>query len=219
MPALINLLVPVGNLLGWSTAPALASGWGLLDTDETRQIIRAASANPRTRWCCTVIGPDGSAIAHGCARGQHRWTQATQESQSDPGGTRDGPTPRQATQLGDLLRRLNATLHPIAKGDCDHAHAENGYTPSRTLKHLIRARTATCPAPGCNAQSCNNDIDHTIAYPTGATDECNLSPPCRRHHRVKQARGWRLEQPEPGVMRWTTPAGRIYISTPTVYDL
>ena len=31
-PALINLLVPAGTLLGWGTAPGEAAGWGLLDT-------------------------------------------------------------------------------------------------------------------------------------------------------------------------------------------
>ena len=121
--------------------------------------------------------------------------------------------------LAELLRRLNLTLHPIAKGSCDHQHREDRYTPSRALKHLVRARTATCPAPGCGAQAYHNDLDHTVAYPVGATDECNLSPPCRRHHRVKQAPGWQLSQPEPGVMRWTTPSGRVYTTRPTVYEM
>src|ERR1700733_10917257 len=35
LPALINLLVPAGTLLGWGTAPAQASGWGLLDAEGT----------------------------------------------------------------------------------------------------------------------------------------------------------------------------------------
>lgn len=34
-------------------------------------------------------------------------------------------------------------------------------------------------------------------------------PLCRHHHR-KQAQGWRLEQPEPGVVIWHTPVGRVY---------
>jgi len=31
---------------------------------------------------------------------------------------------------------------------------------------------------------------------------------------VKQARGWVLEQVSPGVLTWSTPAGRRYIVTP-----
>ena len=55
LPASINLLVPIGTLLGWSAAPAHANGIGLLDPDETRAIVQAASQHPRTRWCATII--------------------------------------------------------------------------------------------------------------------------------------------------------------------
>ncbi len=225
MPAQINLLVPVGNLLGWSTAPALAGGWGLLDPEQTRAVVAAASRNSRTRWCCTLIAPDGSAIAHGCASGRHPWTPARppgsagKQPSAESSGSRDGPSLGQAAEFADLLRRLDITFHSIAKDECGHGHAEDRYTPSRKLKHLVRARTATCPAPGCDAPSYRGDLDHTIPYPAGATDECNLSPPCRRHHRVKQSPGWKLDQPEPGVMRWTTPAGRTYTTNPTVYEI
>ena len=213
-PALINLTIPAGNLFGWSSAPGEIGGWGLTDHDDTRRLAEAASQHPQTRWCFTLLGPDGTAVAHGCARGPHPWIPPP-----DGGRTRDGPDARQAAALAEFLRRLNVTFTPIAQGSCDHRNAEDRYTPSRTLRHLVCARTATCPAPGCGAQACHNDLDHTVAYPDGPTDECNLSPPCRRHHRVKQAPGWTLTQPEPGIMTWTTPAGRSYTTRPTVYDV
>jgi hypothetical protein len=53
------------------------------------------------------------------------------------------------------------------------------------MRHLIQARTATCCAPGCTRPAAKNDIDHTIPWPAGATDQCNLSPPCEHHHMVK----------------------------------
>ena len=49
-------------------------------------------------------------------------------------------------------------------------------------------------------------------YPT-------LAPLCRHHHRCKQAEGWQLDQPEPGVLRWRTPAGRRYVTTPTEHPV
>jgi hypothetical protein len=52
----------------------------------------------------------------------------------------------------------------------------------------------------------------------GATDQCNLGPKSRRHHKAKQAPGWKVEQPEPGVIRWTLPSGRVHTTRPTVYD-
>ena len=43
------------------------------------------------------------------------------------------------------------------------------------------------------------------------------APPCRHHHRCKQAEGWQLAQPEPGLLIWRTPAGRSYATGPTTY--
>jgi hypothetical protein len=94
-----------------------------------------------------------------------------------------------AALLLDFIRALNIILEPIARGTCDHQHAETRYVPSRKLRDLVRARTMTCDAPGCNAQAVYCDLDHVVPYPEGPSDECNLGPKCRRHHRVKQAPG------------------------------
>jgi hypothetical protein len=118
-----------------------------------------------------------------------------------------------------MLHRLNITLEPIARDTCDHRHAENRYVPSRKLRHLLRARNQTCTAPVCNAQAVYCDLDHTVPYPDGPTDQCNLNPKCRRHHRVKQAPGWTAAQPAPDTSTWTTPSGRTHTVTPTAYDL
>ena len=206
MPALINLIVPAGTLLGWSSAPAEAGAWGLLDRDETRTIVNAAARHPRTRWCATLTAPDGTALAHACARGPRPALLDDLEPQPPP------------ARLTELLHRLNLTFTPIARGTCDHTEAEDHYTPSRRLKHLVRARTATCDAPGCQAQALNTDLDHTIPWPGGPTSQGNLAPRCRTHHRAKQAPDWNVEQLTPGVTRWTLPSGRIHTTTPTRYD-
>jgi hypothetical protein len=218
-PALINFLVPAGTYLGWSTAPAEAAGWGLFDGQETRDLVRAAAMHPRTRWCATLVGPDGTAIAHACAAGQHPWLADIPPPPGTPGTQHpDGPDPPQAAQLAEVIGRLGLTFRPIAKGGCDHGTAEDRYTPSRQLRHLVRARTDRCDAPGCDAPAVNGDLDHTIEYPAGISCQCNLGPKCRRHHRCKQSPGWKLQQPEPGIMRWTLPSGRVHTTRPTVYD-
>jgi hypothetical protein len=222
LPALTTITISAGTLLGWSDAPAEVAGFGLLDPGSARDLIAAASRHPRSRWCITLLGKDGEAIAHGCASGRHPWTPPP-GNRGSPGNPRDGtaragPDDHQREQLAGLLRQLGITPVPIAKGACDHKTRENRYRPSRRLSHLIRARTATCPAPGCNAQAIHSELDHTVPYPAGKTDECNLSPPCSRHHHAKHAPGWKLEQPEPGVMRWTLPSGRIRTTRPTRYD-
>ena len=83
---------------------------------------------------------------------------------------------RPAARLRHLLQALKIVFDPIAQDTCDHRSAENHYTPSRKLKDLIRARTLTCDAPGCNAQARYADLDHTTPYPDGPTDQCNLRP-------------------------------------------
>ena len=214
--AVINLLVSAGTLLGWSSAPGEIAGFGLLDPQATRDLTEAAAGHPETRWCVTVVGPDGTADAHGCAPGRHRW-RPPPESSAEPRPPGQPPTAEQAAQVAGLLRRLGVTLAPIAKGTCDHRHHSDKYVLSRKVKHLLRARANKCTAPGCNRPAAEGDADHTIPWPEGPSCECNLGAPCRYHHRNKQAPGWRLEQPEPGVMKWRTPSGRTYATYPTRY--
>ncbi len=155
----------------------------------------------------TITAPDGTALAHGCARGPHpRLLDQL------------GPQPPPA-QLTELLRRLSLSFTPIARGARDHADAEDGYVPSRKLRHLVRARTVTCDAPGCPNPATTTDLDHTLPWPDGPTSQANLAPRCRTHHRAKQAPDWKVEQLAPGVTRWTLPSGRTHVTTPTRYDV
>ena len=111
LPALINITIPAGTLLGWSDTPADVGTWGLMDAETARGLIEAASRHPRTRWCYTLTGPDGEAIAHACARGSHPWTPPPAPT------TRDAPgDAHRMTQLAELLTRLNAAPEPIARG-------------------------------------------------------------------------------------------------------
>jgi hypothetical protein len=96
-PALITVLVPAGTLLGWSHAPGEAGTWGLLDAGDTRALVQAASAHPRTRWAVTVTGPDGTARAHGRARGPHPWAPepgGNGARGSSPGGSSPATPPQ-----------------------------------------------------------------------------------------------------------------------------
>jgi hypothetical protein len=216
--------VPLGTALGTSGAPGEAAGFGPLDADTARDLIAAAARHPDTRWCLTALHPDGTAAAHACAAGRHpppgpRRTSSTPSAPGPP-GARAGPDPPPDAPVPDLVRDLAGRLTLIARGSCDHRHAEPGYVPSRRLRHLISARTTQCAAPGCGRPAARCDLDHTVAWENGGiTCECGLGPACRHHHRCKQSQGWKLEQPSPGVMVWTTPGGRTYTTTPTVYTI
>ena len=71
------------------------------------------------------------------------------------------------------------------------------YTPSAAVARLVRAREATCRWPGCTRSSESCDLDHTIAYPDGATTPANLGPLCRRHHNLKTHHGYTLSNLPP----------------------
>jgi hypothetical protein len=167
----------------------------------------------------------GEAVAHGCAPGQHRWNPNMYRT---GGGDRDGPFPapdrdtvpgradlRQAAT--EFIASLRVKLAPIAKGTCQHAHRTDKYVIPRALKHLVKARKATCIAPGCNRAAADGDADHTIPWPQGMSCECNLGAPCRYHHRNKQAAEWELTQPQPGTFSWKAPSGRIRTTSPSTY--
>ncbi len=135
-----------------------------------------------------------------------------------PSGPRPGPRPQ---ELAAFLRALSITLTPIARGENVRPQPARRplHPPAAPCSTWIRARTARCIAPWLHhPRSPTCDLDHTTPWPDGPTDQCNLAPPCRHHHRVKQAPGWTLNQPQPGIMGWTTPAGRTYTTTPTIYD-
>jgi hypothetical protein len=193
LAAQVTLTLPWATSLGTSGTPGEAGGFGLLDPGTARDLAAAAARHPDTRWCYTALNPDGTAAAHACAPGPH------------PGGP---PDPR------------TLKFNTVIRGPCDHAQAHGGYRPSRTLRHLIAARNATCTAPGCGQPAARCDLDHTTPWHHGGpTCPCNLAPLCRHHHRCKQAQGWWLEQSEPGVLRWRTPAGRTHTTTPTIYPI
>jgi Domain of unknown function (DUF222) len=249
LAALITITIPWS---AWTGRDGVADvdGFGPADADDARDLAAAAARDPRTRWCATVLHPDGTAAAHGCAPGRHPppGTPATPGSGPGPGsgasprpepGSGPGPRPSREPDSGpaagpdpppspdpptgpdprEWIRRSRIQLTPVARGTCDHAQAEAGYQPSRKLRHLVRARNTRCTAPGCSRPAARCDLDHTIAYDQGGrTCECDLAPLCRHHHRCKQAHGWHLEQPEPGVLIWHTPAGRTYTTGPTQYD-
>ena len=293
-------------MLGFSDVPGEVAAFGPLDADVTRNLVGAAGLHPATRWCVTVVDPDGQAVGHGCARRKHSPPTSSPAGDSDPPGDRPGgndrpsgggnrpgggdppggndrpsgggnrpgggdppggndrpsgggnrpgggngaprngggngpprngggerrpeggsgksaPDPPSALhglnlQARTFIQQLGVKITPLAVGTCDHRNEEQGYQLSRRLRHLIAARTMYCSAPGCRRPATRCDFDHTIAYEAGGRScECNVRPLCRRHHRCKQAPRWALEQPNPGIMIWTTPAGRRYKTEATRY--
>ena len=178
--AMITITVPHTALDGGTGAGGAGevAGFGIVDPADTRDLLAAAARNPATRWCLTVLDPDGTAAAHGCGTGTRPWPPG----QGPPGQGPPGQGPPGPGTLRGLLELLNITdLTPVIRGPCQHARAEDRYRPGRRLRHLIRARNTTCTAPGCGRRATGCDLDHTDPWHHGGrTCECNLAPSCKR---------------------------------------
>ena len=216
--------MPLSAWLGWTQAPGDVPGYGPVDADDSRTLAGLLAQRPGNQWCVTLTDPAGHPIAHACAR--HGPPGTTSPAGSSPGGPgqRASPAtpapgshnPRPPPRSPDWLRSLTFTT--LQTTGCTHPRESRGYQPAPSLRHLIHIRNPTCTGPGCRRPATRCDLDHVIPYDHGGrTCECNMHPLCRWHHRAKQTYGWRLGQPQPGVLVWTTPSGRAYTTTPTRY--
>ena len=88
------------------------------------------------------------------------------------------------------------------------------YRPSARMAKRIQARDRRCRFPGCTVAAVFCDLDHVRPWPAGRTADDNLLCLCRRHHRVKQRRGWRVTLGPDGVATWTDPTGRVRTTYP-----
>jgi len=72
-------------------------------------------------------------------------------------------------------------------------HTRTPHDPTKAMREFVDGRDRHCRFPGCTRSATVCDNDHTVPFDLGGpTCPCNLAPLCRRHHRLKQARGWRL---------------------------
>jgi hypothetical protein len=234
----VNLTLPLATWLGTSDSPGELAGLGPILADDARALAHALATRPGNRWCLTITGRGGQAIAHGCT--------STNGSREDPTG-RNGPCgdgggnggggsgggrrrtrqdragqtstgPPGTLTVSTPAGPLTITVSPLAVGICTHQRETLAYHPTAGLRHALHIRQRTCSAPGCRRHATSCDLDHTTPYANGGrTCECGLAPLCRRHHRAKQTHGWTLRQPQPGVLIWQLPHGRTHRVEPDPY--
>ncbi|HEU0183560.1 MAG TPA: HNH endonuclease signature motif containing protein, partial [Agromyces mariniharenae] len=89
------------------------------------------------------------------------------------------------------------------------------YRVPADLAGYLRVRDGTCRFPGCSRRAVGCDIDHTRDWATGGdTRHDNLAHLCRTHHRLKHNTRWRMSPMPSGDIRWTSPAGHEYMTSP-----
>jgi hypothetical protein len=114
----VNLVLPAATWLGLADTPGEIAGTGAADAATCRDLAAVLAAHPATRWCLTLTGPGGQAIAHGCARA--------------------GPGPPGTADPRAWLTRM--TITPIETGtrppDLDHPQRPPLLHPPRTVPIL-----------------------------------------------------------------------------------
>lgn len=203
----VDLVMPLATWLGFSDTPGEVAGYGPADADSCRDLADRLARSPATRWCITLTDAAGRPVGHACAR------HGPGCGPGPPGPPGTGPPSHGMCPAGGDLQGWLAGLRMVIfqSGTCAHPRQSLLYQVPRPLRHLIQARQRSCSFPGCRRPARRCDLDHTIPFDQGGkTCECNLTPLCRRHHQAKQTDGWRLDQPEPGVLAWTLPHGRSY---------
>ena len=125
-----------------------------------------------------------------------------------------------AVALRAGAKAFSARPSQTAAGGCTHEEASPGYRVPDSMRALVEARDRTCGFPTCRQPAWRCEQDHSIAYRLGGpTCPCNLSPECARHHHLKHLPSWRLDQPRPGVLAWTTPARLTHTVTSGPYPV
>ncbi|TQK18256.1 uncharacterized protein DUF222 [Microbacterium sp. SLBN-154] len=93
--------------------------------------------------------------------------------------------------------------------------AVDRYTPHPSQTRFLNARDVTCRTPGCRRPAKLCDKDHSRDFALGGpTSNDNLCNECVRHHTLKHATNWHVEQLPGGILTFTSPGGKIYDSHP-----
>jgi hypothetical protein len=87
------------------------------------------------------------------------------------------------------------------------------YRPPTAVADYVTVRDRTCQFPGCRAPASRCDLDHRQPFEVdGDTCPHNLDLLCRAHHRLKTFTRWRAEPAANGLLTWTSPLGRTYVT-------
>jgi hypothetical protein len=201
----VELTVPWTTATGATNDPGVLAGFGPIDADTARAVLAGevarlatpSSAGTGMRWRHTLTDDGGRLLNTTIPSTTGRATRPTRYVAAD----------------GGAVDAADAESVPAANAPAEDEPTRR--TPGSALAAWIAARDRTCRAPGCRVPARAADIDHTIDHAAGGlTSHENLAILCRHHHRLKHAGGWRVTQPEPGTLVWTSPTGREYTRAP-----
>jgi hypothetical protein len=136
-------------------------------------------------------------------------------------GTLDGTIPIDLTTASKLAGRAKSLIRLLT-------HPETGvvlsvgrkrYKIPKDLRLWLMIRDQTCRYPGCGKPARSSQVDHTHEWhESGETEHTNLAHLCQFHHTMKTLGLMQAQQAADGsgVLTWTFPSGRTYVTHPAV---
>ncbi len=119
----------------------------------------------------------------------------------------------------EVARRLACNAHitlsfDAPDGNClDQKPLERDPTEAQRIE--VRRRDNGCRFPGCGCRNVT-DIHHVVwASRQGATIMSNLLTLCVAHHSRVHELGWKLDGDAQAEVRFTSPQGRVFVSSPS----
>ncbi|MDQ3765534.1 MAG: HNH endonuclease [Actinomycetota bacterium] len=216
----LELRVRLSTLLDRDQYPAELAGWGPVHAELARDLAGTLGS---AEWRFAVTDAHGQLTYCGITRARPHGTptravacRALVKLQVPGGELR--ALAADPTRLGDwagvaadLLRQLDHDI-PGEGWNCADAARR---VPGAALRRYLEIRDRYYAMIGCRAPAHTADKDHTVDYARGgATIGTNLGDACRHDHRLKGESGWTLDQPQPGVFRWTNRLGHTYQRRP-----
>ncbi|TFD40527.1 HNH endonuclease [Cryobacterium sp. TMT2-10] len=89
------------------------------------------------------------------------------------------------------------------------------YKVPKRMRRFLRLRDETCRFPGCNKSARRAELDHTHDWHLlGQTAHDNLAHLCKANHALKSETRWQVAQTPGGILTWTSPTGRDFVTAP-----
>jgi Domain of unknown function (DUF222) len=216
----LELRVRLSTLLGFDQYPAELAGWGFVHAELARDLATTLGG---AQWRFAATDEDGQLIHCGITRVRPLGTltrsaacRAIVELQVTSTALRD--LAADSTTLGNWAAVVADLVHQLAHDTPDQGRYDadaDRRAPSAALRRYLEIRDRYCTMIGCRTPAHTADKDHTHDHAKGgATIGPNLGDACRHDHRLKGEGGWALQQPAPGVFRWTSRLGHVYHRRP-----
>lgn len=175
-------------------APTVAVPTAPVATAPTAPALPAPSAPPDRRASIVITVPALTLLGAG-----------DEPARLDGYGPIDLDTARRLA--GEATSWVRILTHPVT--GVPLALDRSTYRVPTALRRWLGVTSPTCVFPGCGRPARECDLDHLAAWSAGGvTDDDNLAPECRHHHRIRHETRWNPSRdPDTGDLRWTSPLG------------